>query len=76
MTRDDDRLHGIGRRIKHDSEGVPIQTAHSPTVCGQSGCGKTVWILDLLEGPYRGLSLTMKHKKTNSIPEKFLQSEN
>ena len=27
------------------------QTAHSVTICGQTGCGKTVFILDLLEGP-------------------------
>ena len=30
------------------------QTAHSATICGQTGCGKIVFILDLLEGPYRG----------------------
>ena len=30
------------------------QTAHSATTCGQTGCEKTVFILDLLEGPYRG----------------------
>ena len=30
------------------------QTAHSATICGQTGCGKTVFILDLLEGRYRG----------------------
>ena len=30
------------------------QTAHSATICGQTGCGKTVFILYLLEGPYRG----------------------
>ena len=29
------------------------QTVHSATICGQTGCGKTVFILDLLEGPYR-----------------------
>ena len=29
------------------------QTAHSATIWGQTGCGKTVFILDLLEGPYR-----------------------
>ena len=27
------------------------QTAHSATICGQTGCGKTVFILDLLDGP-------------------------
>ena len=26
---------------------------HSAITCGQTGCGKTVFILDLLEGPYR-----------------------
>ena len=47
------------------------QTAHSATICGQTGCGKTVFILDLLEGPYWGffqlivvLYPTVRHKKT------------
>ena len=47
------------------------QTAHSATICGQTGCGKTVFILDLLEGPYRGffqhivvLCPTVRHNKT------------
>ena len=26
---------------------------HSAIICGQTGCGKTVFVLDLLEGPYR-----------------------
>ena len=46
------------------------QTAHSATICGQTGCGKTVFILDLLEGPYRGffqhivvLCPTVRHNK-------------
>ncbi|GFR59467.1 hypothetical protein ElyMa_001795200 [Elysia marginata] len=30
-------------------------TAHSAIICGQTGCGKTVFVLDLLEGPYRGV---------------------
>ena len=30
-------------------------TAHSAIICGQTGCGKTVFILDLLEGRYRGV---------------------
>ena len=30
------------------------QTAHSATICRQTGCGKTVFILDLLEDPYQG----------------------
>ena len=29
--------------------------AHSAIVCGQTGCGKTVFVLDLLEGPYHGV---------------------
>ena len=29
------------------------ETSHSAIICGQTGCGKTVFILDLLEGPYR-----------------------
>jgi hypothetical protein len=28
---------------------------HSAIICGQTGCGKTVFTLDLLEGPYRGV---------------------
>ena len=28
---------------------------HSAIICGQTGCGKTVFVLDLLEGPYRGI---------------------
>lgn len=28
---------------------------HSAIVCGQTGCGKSVFILDLLDGPYRGV---------------------
>ena len=44
---------------------------HSAIVCGQTGCGKTVFTLDLLEGPYRGvfrhifiLCPTILHNKT------------
>ena len=47
------------------------QTAHSATICGQTGCGKTVFILDLLEGPYRGffqhivvMCPTVRHNNT------------
>ena len=47
------------------------QTALSATICGQTGCGKTVFILDLLEDPYRGffqhivvLCPTVRHNKT------------
>ena len=28
---------------------------HSAIICGQTGCGKTEFILDLLEGPYLGI---------------------
>ena len=46
--------------------------AHSAIVCGQTGCGKKVFILSLLgEGPYRGffrhivvLCPTIEHNKT------------
>ena len=46
--------------------------AHSAIVCGQTGCGKTVFVLSLLEeGPYRGffrhiviLCPTIEHNKT------------
>ena len=44
---------------------------HSAIICGQTGCGKTVFVLDLLEGPYRGvfrhiviLCPTARHNKT------------
>ena len=47
------------------------QTAHSATICRQTGRGKTVFILDLLEGPYREffqhivvLCPTVRHNKT------------
>ena len=30
-------------------------SSHSAIVCGQTGCGKTVFTLDLLEGPYQGV---------------------
>ena len=47
------------------------RTAHSETKCGQTGCGKTVFILDLLQGLYRGffryivvLCPTIEHNKT------------
>ena len=46
-------------------------TADSATICGQTGCGKTVFILDLLEGTYQGLFQhivvlcpTVRHNKT------------
>ena len=44
---------------------------HSTITCGQTGCGKTVFILNLLEGPYRGvfhhiviLCPTIRYNKT------------
>ena len=47
------------------------KTAYLATICGQTGCGKTGFILDLLEGPYRGffqysvaLCPTVRHNKT------------
>lgn len=47
------------------------RTPHSATICGQTGCGKSAFILDLLEGPYRGvfrhivvLCPTMRHNET------------
>ena len=46
-------------------------SAHSAIICGQPGCGKTVFVLDLIEGPYRGffrhivvLCPTIRHNKT------------
>ena len=62
------------------------QTAHLATICGQTGCGKTVFILDLPEGPYRGLFQhivvlcpTVRHNKTYQqrpwiwmVPEDYL----
>ena len=85
-TTDDDRLHGSGRRVENASEGVTIQltkTAEGAAgalniylyilmgSCRQTGCGKTAFILSLLEGPYRGifrhvvvLCPTIEHNKT------------
>ena len=44
---------------------------HSAIICGQTGCGKTVFILDLLEGVYKHvfrhivvLCPTVRHNKT------------
>ncbi|MCG8045003.1 MAG: hypothetical protein N0E48_04925, partial [Candidatus Thiodiazotropha endolucinida] len=51
------------------------RTANSATICGQTGCGKTVFIRDLLEGPYREVFLhivvlcpTIKYNKTYQRP--------
>ena len=58
------------RTNEHMMDLLP-RTAHSAVVCGQTGCGKTVFILDLLEGPYRGffrhivvLCPTIQYNKT------------
>ena len=44
------------------------RTPHSAVICGQTGCGKTVFVLDLLEGLYRGvfqhLCPTIRHNAT------------
>ena len=44
------------------------QTAHSATICGQTGCGKTVFILDLLEGP---AGLNEKRKRHDKAVEQL-----
>ena len=48
-----------------------LTSPHLAITCGQTGCGKTVFALNLLEGHYRGvfhhvviLCPTIKHKKT------------
>lgn len=54
------------------SSAAALPTApHSAIICGQTGCGKTVYVLDLLEGPYRGvfrhiviLCPTLRHNDT------------
>lgn len=38
----------------HSTELYP-KDPHSAVICGQTGCGKTVFVHDLLEGPYRGI---------------------
>ena len=47
------------------------RSAHSAVICGKTGCGKTVFLLDLLEGRYRGffqhnvvLCPAIRHNKT------------
>ena len=44
------KMAGSSQRLSY----LLPQTAYSATICEQTGCGKTVLILDLLEGPYRG----------------------
>ena len=42
--------------IEHPAVGTILPSSpHSAIICGQTGCGKTVFILDLLEGPYLGI---------------------
>ncbi|GFR75267.1 hypothetical protein ElyMa_002183300 [Elysia marginata] len=69
-STDDNQLHGTGRRVENATQfrgrallirpilamaaSLPSKP-HSAIICGQTGCGKTVFILDLLEGPYRGV---------------------
>ena len=33
----------------------PLKYPHCAIICGQTGCGKTEFVLDLLEGEYRGV---------------------
>ena len=47
------------------------QSPHSAVICGKTGCGKTVFVLDLPEGAYRGvfhhiviLCPTIRHNTT------------
>ena len=42
----------INQRLIND---LLPRTAHSTIICGQTRCGKTVFVLDLLEGPFRGV---------------------
>ena len=48
-----------------------VTEPHSAIICGMTNCGKTKFVLDLLEGPYRGrfdhvviLCPTFRHNKT------------
>jgi GTPase SAR1 family protein len=52
-------------------DGLLPKDPHSAIICGQTGCGKTIFILDLLEGLYRGvyqhiiiLCPTVRHNET------------
>ena len=40
---------------RHSIDKLLPNEAHSAIVCGQTGCGKTVFILDLLEGHYKDI---------------------
>jgi hypothetical protein len=49
------------------SEHFVREDPHSAIICGQTGCGKTVFILDLLEGPYRHIVIlcpTVRYNET------------
>ena len=57
--------------LKQRTENLFPKTPHSAIVSGQTGCGKTVFILDLLKKEYRGvfnhiviLHPTVKYNKT------------
>ena len=64
-------MHNSILKMAGSSQRLINLLPHSATICGQTGCGKTVFILDLLEGPYRGffqhivvLCPTVRHNKT------------
>ena len=44
----------LSTRLARGAVSLP-HTPHSAIICGQTGCGKTVFCLELLEGPYRGV---------------------
>jgi hypothetical protein len=55
----------------HSINHILPKDPHSAIICGQTGCGKTVFVLELLEGPYREvfnhiviLCPTIRHNKT------------
>lgn len=61
----------MGDLSQHCTSAVFPKEAHSAIICGQTGCGKTVFALDLLEGPFISrfqhivvLCPTVKHNKT------------
>ena len=51
MLSSTSKMAGSSRRC---TELLPT-SAHSAIICGQTGCGKTEFALDLLEGHYRGV---------------------
>ena len=40
---------------QHFSKDLIINEPHSAIICGMTGCGKTVFMLELLQGPYNGV---------------------